>query len=125
MPFFDKYFKKQDDLEIRVASWLASQRDFEKMKIIYTDPKIAFYTGREISFRGEGDTMLYGGMDDRNYGEIEQIAAERRADFIVVSVELERRMLLRDPERYQEIKEFTGSKRSVVVYRSLNHFEGS
>jgi 4-amino-4-deoxy-L-arabinose transferase-like glycosyltransferase len=122
---FRSYFRKQDDLEIRVASWLAGQRDFGKMKIIYTDPKIAFYTGREISFRGEGDTMLYGRMDDRNYTGIEQVAAEKRADLIVVSVKLKRRTLVRDPEQYQEIKEFTGGGRSVLVYGSPNHFEGS
>lgn len=121
----DKYFRSRDNLEIRAASWLASQQDFKKMKMIFTDPKIAFHTGRDISFRGDGDSILYLDMNDKNYTGIEQVAAEKRVDLIVVSVPLERRMALRDLKQYQEIKEFTGRNRSVVVYRSLNHFRGS
>jgi hypothetical protein len=121
----DNYFKKRDDLEIRAASWLASQQDFGKMKIVFTDPKIAFHAGREISFDGNGDTMLYRDMNENNFTDLEQVAAAKRIDLIVVSVPLERRMALRDLKQYQEIKEFTGRNRSVVVYRSLNHFRGS
>ena len=121
----DNYFKKRDDLEIQAVSWLAKQHDFEKMKIIFTDPKIAFHTGREISFRGNGDTILYRDENEDNFTDLEQVAAEKRIDLIVVSVDLERRRFLPDLKRYQEIKEFTGRNRSVVVYRSLNHFGGS
>jgi hypothetical protein len=122
---FDKYFKKKDDLEIRAGSWLASQQDFGKMKVIFTDPKIAFYTSREISLRGNGHCILYLDINDKNYTKLEQVAADKRVDLIVVSVPLKRRNLLRDLEQYQEVKEFTSRNRSVVVYRSLNHFRGS
>lgn len=121
---FDKYFKKKDDLEVRAGSWLATQHDFEKLKIIFTDPKVAFYTGREICFRGNGDTILFDDMNDKDFTKIEQYAAGRQFDLIVVSVQLERRELLRDMKQYQEIREFTGRNRSVVVYRSLRHFKG-
>ena len=88
---FDKYFTKKDDLKSRAGGWIGKQESLQSLKIIFSDPVVAFYTGREIDFQGGGDTVLYLDPDDKNFSKAEQVALEKNADMIVIYARRESR----------------------------------
>ena len=116
---FDKYFTKKDDLKSRAGSWIGKQESLQSLKIIFSDPVVAFYTGREIDFQGGGDTVLYLNPDDTKFSKAEQVALEKNADMIVIYARRESRNDLHPFTRYKEVKEFNDKNRVVKIYCSL------
>jgi hypothetical protein len=115
--------QKSDDLEMRAGAWLGAQQEFRNMKIISTDPRVAFYTGREVSYKENGDTQLYLKATEKNYEGIEQVAMENGIDLVVVSVLTEKRSLLPNFQPYKPVKEFVGRERSIIIYCSSRCWE--
>jgi len=118
-----KQVQKSDDLEMRAGMWLGSQHEFRNMKIISTDPRVPFYTGREVSYKGDGDTRLYLKPTENNCEGIAQVAMENGIDLVVVSISSEKRCLLPNFHPYKPVKEFVGKERSVIVYCSSSCWE--
>lgn len=117
---FDKYFTKKDDLKSQAGKWIANHEILRNLKIIYSDPGVAFHTGKEISFHRDGDTMLYQDADDRNFSKIALLALEKNADVIVIYTRVNRQNEIAYFKNYKEIKIFRDKNKIIKIYGSIN-----
>jgi hypothetical protein len=117
---FDKYFTKRDDLKSQAGKWIANHESLRNLKIIYSDPGVAFHTGKEIAFQRDGDTMLYQVSDDKNFSKIALIAIENNADVIVIYTRADRQKDIEDFKNYKEIKVFSDKNKLIKIYSSIS-----
>ncbi|MDO8943302.1 MAG: glycosyltransferase family 39 protein, partial [Desulfobacterales bacterium] len=113
---FDKHFKKKDDLAVQAGAWIAGQDGFKGMKMVFSDPVVAFYTGRVIRFDGVGDTIWFPDIDDQTFSRIERFALGKNADLIVLYFRSDRKNTLHPFRHYKVLREFAGGGRHVIVY---------
>jgi 4-amino-4-deoxy-L-arabinose transferase-like glycosyltransferase len=116
---FDKYFKKKDDLARITGTWISGQANFEKTTIVFNNPVVAFYTGREVYFSKQGDTILYLNSDDKTYSKIENFALENRADLMVLYLRIDKLNMIVPFLNFVKIKEFSDENRTAIVYCSV------
>jgi hypothetical protein len=119
---FGKYFWKMEDLKSKAGSWVADQAEFAECKILFNDPVVAFYSGRDISFGGDGEILVYRDVDDRRFSKIESAALQAHADLIVVYLKAERQTSLHQLQHYFMLKEIEGRDRKVLIYGLRERF---
>lgn len=112
---FGKYFWKMEDLKSRAGGWIANQPEFAQHKILFNDPVLAFHSGREISFGGEGETLVYSDIEDKRLAGIEAQALQAHFDVIALYLKADRQASLRPFEQYVMLKEFRYRDRTVLI----------
>ena len=118
---FDKYFINRDDLKSLAGKWIANNEGLKNLKIIFSDPGVAFHTEKEIAFHHDGDTiMLHQVPDDKHFSQIAQEALARKADVIVIYTRTERKNDIVDFEGYKEIKAFSDKNKLIKIYAAVN-----
>jgi hypothetical protein len=115
---FDKYFRKNDDLASRTGNWIYKQDIFKNSTIIFNDPVVAFYAGRDIYSSRQGDSIFYPNVDDKYFSEIERFSIEKQAEYIVLNVRNERINMITPFSIYEKLKNISDGNRTMIIFSS-------
>jgi hypothetical protein len=108
----------QDNVIAASGKWLANKEGFLKAGIITNDPRIPFYAGRGNDF------LTYPDLN-HDYTAMQQAALKNRMDLLVIRTSLKRKNLIPQLQVYKKLKEFSGKKDFVIIYRSPEFQESS
>jgi dolichyl-phosphate-mannose-protein mannosyltransferase len=110
--------KKHDNAISIAGKWLGKDPKFKNARIITNDMRIPFYAGRGLYSSREKDIVKYE-SSSRGYEGMEKFAITKKADLIIIIISKKRKDLILKFEYFKKIKEFSGKKRIVVIYSSL------
>jgi hypothetical protein len=112
---------KGDNSLIAAAEWIKNNPRAPALRIITSDKRFLFYSGREYwigdAFSGVNKDGYYNIHDkDSDYGELERIAAEKEYDLVLFRISSKKNPP--DFTYYKKIKEFKGKKNVSYVFSS-------
>ena len=102
---------KQDNTIVVTGEWLANKAGVHKAGIITNDPRIPFYAGRGNDF------LSYPNLN-YDYVAMEQAALKNKMEILIIRTSVKRKKFIPQLEVYKKVKEFTGKKDVVIIYRS-------
>ena len=103
--------RKQDNLISTSSEWLGKKAEFQKAKIVTTDPRVPFLAGRGR------DYLIYDDKDNDCSG-LEQFAMQKQMDVVIIRISAKRRGRIDKFRYYKKVKEFIGKKNMVAIYGS-------
>jgi 4-amino-4-deoxy-L-arabinose transferase-like glycosyltransferase len=115
---FDKYFKNQDDLKSKAASWIVQQDGFKNFKIVFSDQVLKFHADMENEIHGDKNTILLNDPADRNFTKISRFAVENKIDAIAIYARSDRKQSISDFIGYYSVKEFSDDNKFIKIYVS-------
>jgi 4-amino-4-deoxy-L-arabinose transferase-like glycosyltransferase len=115
---FDKYFKNQDDLKSKAASWIVQQAGFKNFKIVFSDQVLKFHADMENEIHGDKSTILHNDPADRNFSKIGRFAVENKIDAIAIYSRTDRKHNISDFIGYKNVKEFRDDNKFINIYVS-------
>lgn len=102
------------------GKWLAGQGKLSEYKIITSDKRILYYSGREFWFingsSGKDGDVFYHVSENNNLNYMEQIALQQKIDIMIFSIPAKN-----IPPQFKyfiRIKEFKGRKNVSYVFSS-------
>ncbi|MCP4367210.1 MAG: glycosyltransferase family 39 protein [Deltaproteobacteria bacterium] len=113
--------RKHDNTISITGKWLGKEPKFNKTRILTNDLRIPFYAGRELYSSREKNLIKY---DNSHHDDVdmEHFAIANQADLIIIRRSKKEKKLLPAFKHFFKIKEFSGRKRSAVIYRSKEFF---
>jgi len=112
---------KQDNSLMVAAKWITNNIKDNKLRIITTDKRFLFYTGRkyrvgDASPGTDGDAFYSLDTKDNSYNGLEQVAIKNQFDMIMLKVSSKESV----PQfkHFIKLKEFKGSKNTSFIYSS-------
>jgi hypothetical protein len=115
---FDKFFKNQDDLKSKAASWIINQDGFKNLKIVFSDQVLKFHVDMENEIHGDKITILLNDPADRNFTKIGCFAVENKIDAIAIYSRNDRKHNISEFTGYKNVKEFSDDKKFIQIYVS-------
>jgi 4-amino-4-deoxy-L-arabinose transferase-like glycosyltransferase len=106
---FSRITWNQDSVLLEAGEWLATVPQFQSAKIITTDRRIPFYSGRGI------DQTHY---NDRNYFTMEKLALHKSFDLLIIKTSKTSENSRPGLKKFIKVKEFVGTKDIVNIYCS-------
>jgi hypothetical protein len=107
-----------DNLKSIAGSWIAEQEGLKRLKIVFNDQIVKFYTDMGNGTHSEQNTMLQLNNNDINFSKLFRFALENSVDLIVISSRADREKDIPDIVGYKEIKEFNDKKKFIKLYIS-------
>jgi 4-amino-4-deoxy-L-arabinose transferase-like glycosyltransferase len=115
---FDKFFKNQDDLKSKAASWIVKQNGFKNLKIVFSDQVLKFHVDMENEIHGDKITILHNDPADKNFTQIGRFAVENKVDAIAIYSRNDRKHKISDFIGYKNVKEFSNDNKFVIIFVS-------
>ena len=122
LPAADKIrsLQKEEDVTTITAEWLAKRPELADVKIITDDPRFLFYADKEKNYLYNFITSVKMSHlnNKRNYGAMEKLARENKADVIVILAPSVKEGVIPEFTSYRGTKSIPGRKNRSIIYYS-------
>jgi hypothetical protein len=108
--------RKHDNTINRTGKWLAKETKYKNATILTNDMRIPFYSGRRLYSNQEKGLLQYG-SNLHNHEKMERFATGNQVDLIILKFSHRESEILPTFEHFIKIKQFSGKKRTVVIYQ--------
>ena len=112
----------EDRSLMAAAKWVADKSDEGKLRIITTDNRFLFYSGRDYYAAGNaffvtgGDELYNFDNNDNNYRKLEQVAIQKKFDLVLIRISSKKEAP--QFEYFKKLREFKGRKNISYIFSS-------
>jgi len=112
----------EDRSLIAAAKWIPDKSNDSKLRIITTDNRFLFYSGRD--YYAAGDSFPVNGSDefynldnnDNNYSKLEQVAIQQKFDLVLIRISSKKEAP--QFEYFKKLREFNSGKNISYIFSS-------
>ena len=103
----------KDDVIREAGQWLAMQPDLKNSVIACSDPRVRFYSSSAQNYVRHKELRYIA----RDFRKMEKVAVDKKADVLIIETSPKKRHLMPEFKHFSLLKEFTGIKYDVLIYR--------
>jgi hypothetical protein len=113
---FDHLLKTHDDLAAQAGDYIATHDQLRRMKIVFNDQIVKFYTDMQSENQSGPNTLLHLMPSDKDFSKLLRYAQDNNADVIVIQDHSDGSDAANKFSGYKEIKEFIYKKKFIRIY---------
>lgn len=101
------------DVYRQAGQWLSTQPQFQNAVIACFDPRIRFYSKKDLRFI----KMETGRSVSHDFEKMESVAKKNKAEFVVAQIPSKKQKRKLDFKEFSLVKKFSGNINDVFIYR--------